>query len=164
MENLFNLFLGGFFNRDYWKFVYIFKRWFLWYQSIKPSFTPPNYVFPIVWNILFFLIAISLYLAWTSAKKKEMKRKIAAVFGMNLLLNFLWSFLFFAKQNPVGAFFDLIALLITIVAMIYTTYKVNKTSAYLLVPYLLWVSFAGFLNWIIAFPLSSWPRTSYNLI
>ncbi len=122
-----------------------------WYQSIKPSFTPPNYVFPIVWNVLFFLISISLYLALTSTNKKQIKRKIAAVFGMNLLLNFLWSFLFFAKQNPFGAFFDLVALWITIVAMIYTTYKVNKTSAYLLIPYLLWVSFAGFLNWAIAF-------------
>lgn len=122
-----------------------------WYQSIKPNFTPPNFVFPIVWNILFLMIAVSLFLAWTSAKNLKMRRKIAAIFGMNLLLNFLWSFLFFYKQNPFGAFFDLVALWITIVAMIYTTYKVNKTSAYLLVPYLLWVSFAGFLNWTIAF-------------
>lgn len=122
-----------------------------WYNSVKSEITPPNYVFPIVWNILFFLIAISLYLAWISAKNKNAKKSIAIVFGINLLFNFLWSFLFFVRQNPVSAFVDLIAIWITIVAMIYTTYRINKVSAYLLIPYLLWVSFAGILNAMIAF-------------
>lgn len=122
-----------------------------WYDSIKPSITPPNFVFPIVWNVIFFLVALSLYISWTSAKNKDAKKPIAIVFGVNLLLNVLWSFLFFAKQNPFGAFFDLIALWLTIAAMIFTVYRINKTSSYLLIPYLLWVSFAGVLNYIIAF-------------
>jgi len=115
----------------------------------RPTITPPNYVFPIVWNILFFLIALSLYFAWTSNKtKKKYKPKIARIFVINLLLNALWSYFFFTLKNPLIALADLILIWITIIAMIYTTKKVSKTSAWLLVPYLLWVSFAGVLNWL----------------
>ena len=123
-----------------------------WYDSVKPLITPPNFIFPIVWNIIFFLIAVSLYLAWTSAKNKSAKKKsIAIVFGINLLLNFLWSVIFFGFQNSSLAFFELIALWLTIAAMIFTAYRINKLSSYLLIPYLLWVLFAGILNYIIAF-------------
>lgn len=121
-----------------------------WYKSIRPTITPPNWVFPIVWNILFFLIAISFYLAWMKSGKKQ-KIKITIVFGINLLLNVIWSFLFFSLQNPIFAFFDLIVFWLSIMAMILVTWKINKTSSYLLIPYLLWVSFAGILNYLIAF-------------
>ena len=121
-----------------------------WYDSIKPDVTPPSYVFPIVWNILFLLIAISLYIAYTKANKKQ-KTKVIGIFALNLILNALWSIFFFAMKNPKLAFFELIVLWITIWMMIFTTYKINKTSAWLLVPYLLWVGFAGFLNFTIAF-------------
>jgi len=116
-----------------------------WYESIKPSITPPSWVFPVVWNILFFLIAISLYLAWISGKKKKI---IVIVFGINFLLNILWSLLYFKMQNPLYAFIELIFLWLSILLMIIVTYKINKTSSYLLIPYLLWVSFAGILNWL----------------
>ena len=120
-----------------------------WYLENKPNITPPNYVFPIVWNILFFLIALSLYFAWTSSKKKQ-KNKIALIFGANLILNALWSFLFFTLQKPLLAFVCLIAIWATILGMIYITYKIDKKASYILIPYLLWVSFAGVLNlgWI----------------
>ncbi len=120
-----------------------------WYENNKPNITPPNYVFPIVWNILFFLIALSLYFAWTNSKKKQ-KNKIALIFGANLILNALWSFLFFTLQKPILAFVCLIAIWITILVMIYTTYKIDKKAGYILIPYLIWVSFAGVLNlgWI----------------
>lgn len=121
-----------------------------WYESTKVSLTPPNWVFPIVWNLLFFMISISLYLAWIYSKKKE-KKKVAIVFGINLFLNFLWSVIFFSLQNPALAFFELIFLWFSIIAMIFTTYKINKVSSYLLIPYFLWVSFAGILNFLIAF-------------
>lgn len=121
-----------------------------WYESIKPEITPPNYIFPIVWNILFFLIALSLYFAWVNGKKKE-KSEIALVFGANLLLNILWSFLFFYLQNPFAAFIEIFFLWFSILAMIFVTWKINKVSAYLLVPYLLWVSFASVLNYLIVF-------------
>lgn len=123
-----------------------------WYNSIKPSITPPNWVFPVVWNILFFLIALSLYFAWTSKKSsKKTRLKIAVVFGINLALNILWSLLFFTLQNPVIAFCELILLWGSILAMIFITYRIKKISAYLLIPYALWVAFAGILNYLIAF-------------
>jgi len=121
-----------------------------WYQSIKPSITPPSWVFPIVWNILFFLIALSLYFAWINSNKKE-KKVIAAVFALNLIFNMSWSFIFFYLQNPAAGFYDIILILISIIWMIKAASRINKLSAYLLVPYLLWVSFATILNYLIAF-------------
>jgi len=122
-----------------------------WYESIRPSITPPNWVFPVVWNILFFLIALSIYFAWMSAKNKSTKKSITILFGMNLFFNFLWSYLFFGKQNPQAAFIDLILIWISILSLFVLTYRINKKSFYLLIPYFLWVSFAGVLNYIIAF-------------
>lgn len=122
-----------------------------WYESIKPSITPPNFVFPIVWNILFFLIALSLYFSWINIKKKEDKNKILCVFGINFILNILWSVLYFGLKNPLLAFFELIFLLASIVLMIIITYRIKKLSAYLLIPYGIWVSFAGVLNYLSAF-------------
>lgn len=122
-----------------------------WYQSIKPAITPPNYIFPIVWNILFFLIALSLYFSWINAKNKKLKSKIILVFSVNLFLNILWSVFYFGLRSPIIAFFELIFLWVSIIAMIYVTCKIDKRAAYLLIPYLLWVSFAGILNYLSAF-------------
>lgn len=121
-----------------------------WYQSIKPAITPPNWIFPIVWNILFFLIALSLYFAWIKSNKKQ-KKKIIIIFGINFFLNILWSILFFTMKNPFASFFELLFLLLSIKLMIIITWKINKISSYLLLPYLLWVTFAGILNYLIAF-------------
>ena len=122
-----------------------------WYSSIKTSITPPNWVFPIVWNILFILISLSLYLAWTSAKKK--RKVVALVYGTNFISNILWSFLFFKLKNPVLAFVDIIFVFITIIMMIFISGRINKTSSLLLLPYLLWVGFASVLNGVIAFAI-----------
>ncbi len=122
-----------------------------WYDSIKPSITPPNWVFPVVWNILFFLIALSLYLSWMKAKSRKTKKKLVLVFSINLILNVLWSFLFFYLQNPLFAFFELIVLWLSILAMILVSYKINKVSSYLLIPYIVWLSFASILNYLISF-------------
>ena len=121
-----------------------------WYQAIKPSLTPPNYVFPVVWNFLFLLISFSLYFAWTNSNRKN-RIKIAIVFGINFVLNILWSALFFALKKPNIAFFELIIFWVSILLMIFTTWKVDKKSSWLLVPYLIWVTFAGILNYLIAF-------------
>src|SRR4030043_1975897 len=86
-----------------------------WYESIKPSITPPGWVFPIVWNILFFLIALSLYFAWISEKKQ--KGKIMFVYGINFILNILWSILFFTLKQPKFAFIELLFLCLSIVSM-----------------------------------------------
>ncbi|MFH1501268.1 MAG: TspO/MBR family protein [archaeon] len=119
-----------------------------WYESIKPSITPPNYVFPIAWTILFILIAISLYFVLVNSKKKQ-KNKIYLIFGANFIFNILWSFFFFSMQLPLLAFIDIILVWLTIFGMIVVSWKINKSAAYLLIPYLLWVSFASILNILI---------------
>lgn len=121
-----------------------------WYESIKPTITPPNFVFPIVWNILFFLISLSLYFLWTRANKIS-KKKIAILFGINLFLNLLWSFLFFYLKNPLASFIELILLVISTKLIILFSWRINKTSSYLLIPYLVWLIFAGVLNYLIIF-------------
>ena len=121
-----------------------------WYESIRPSITPPNWVFPVVWNILFFLIAISLYISWINANKTE-KKKLVWVFGINFVLNIFWSVLYFGLKNPLASFFELILLWVSILVMVFVTYKIRKTASYLLIPYLFWVAFAGILNYLSAF-------------
>lgn len=118
-----------------------------WYDSIKPSITPPGFVFPIVWNILFFLISLSLYFAWQSSDKKQ-KTNIAIVFGINFILNIFWSYLYFYLRRPNFAFIEIFFLLLSIISMIVVTWKIDKKSSYLLIPYLLWVSFATILNYL----------------
>lgn len=119
-----------------------------WYESIKPSITPPNQVFSVVWTILFFLMALSLYFAWTNAKTIKIKNQIAIVFGLNFFYNIAWSAVFFGIKDIALAFYDIILLWISIILLIMITLKISKKSAYLLIPYLLWVSFAIILNYL----------------
>jgi len=119
-----------------------------WYDSIRPSITPPNWVFPIVWNILFFLISLSLYFSWSGSEKSDVRRKIVIVFGINFILNIFWSFLYFGLRDPFYAFIEIFVLWISIVLMIYVSYRIDKKAGWLLVPYLLWVSFAVVLNYL----------------
>lgn len=118
-----------------------------WYEAIKPAITPPNFVFPIVWNILFFLIGVSLYFSWISKKPRETNKVIIA-YGLNFLLNILWSILYFGMRNPRFAFFEILLLWGSILYLVMFTYKINKKASYLLIPYLLWVSFATILNYL----------------
>jgi len=116
-----------------------------WYQQVRPSITPPNWVFPIVWNILFLLIGISLYYSWISFKDK---RVVVILYSSNLILNLLWSYFYFKLHNPILAFIDLIGIWLTLIILIYATWKINKKASYLLMPYLLWITFAGVLNYL----------------
>ena len=114
----------------------------MWYQNlVKPFFQPPNYLFGIVWPILFLLMGIALYLVWD-------RRNICALrlFGLQLVLNILWSALFFGLKQPILALIEIFVLWYFILLTTKEFYKINKTAGYLLVPYLLWVSFAIALN------------------
>jgi translocator protein len=114
-----------------------------WYLTlVKPSFNPPSWVFGPVWTLLYLLMGISLYLVWTNNYHK----KALTFFGIQLTLNALWSILFFGLQNPLAAFIEIIFLWTSILITIIYFYKINKSSAYLLIPYILWVSFAAILN------------------
>ncbi|MBS3075152.1 tryptophan-rich sensory protein [Candidatus Pacearchaeota archaeon] len=118
-----------------------------WYESVKPAITPPNYIFPIAWTILFALIALSLYFAWINSDKKW-KPDIIILFGFNFAFNILWSFFYFTIHSPVFALIDLIFLLFSIIVLIIFIYRIDKKASYLLMPYLLWVCFAGILNYL----------------
>ena len=117
-----------------------------WYARLNhPSFNPPNWVFSPVWTLLYILLGISLYLIWkeNSSKYRDLALK---VFSIQMLLNFLWSFIFF-YFNYIGiALIEIIFLWISIASMIYLFYVTKPIAAYLNIPYLLWVSFATILN------------------
>lgn len=111
-----------------------------WYVTLnKPVFSPPNWVFGPVWTILYILMGISLYLVW-------LKKKVPTIFWVQLALNAVWSIIFFGMKNPTLAFIDIIALWVSIVLTIKAFSKINKLAGNLLIPYLIWVSFASFLN------------------
>ena len=122
-----------------------------WYQTLnKPFFSPPNWIFAPVWTTLYVLMGIALYLIWTKAAKTKQSKKAIYFFLIQLGLNFIWSFIFFGFQNPRLAFVEIIFLWIAILLTILSFAKVSKSAAYLLVPYIVWVSFALVLNLFVA--------------
>ena len=123
-----------------------------WYKEInKPSFLPPNYLFPIVWTILFILMGISLYLIWKEYPSNKLASIAIIFFAIQLALNILWSFLFFYLRNPLLGSIEIVILWIFILLTIIKFYNINKVAAYLLIPYILWVSFATLLSISIYF-------------
>ncbi len=108
-------------------------------------FTLPPFIFGIVWTILYILIAISMYLCLSS---KKTNNQISKLFAINLVLNMFWTFFFFALQNPIIAFIDLILIWISIIFLLVYTKKISKTASLLLWPYFLWVTFAAYLNFL----------------
>ncbi len=120
-----------------------------WYASLnKPFFNPPNFIFGPVWTTLYFLMGLSLFLVLEEKLKKH-KNKIIILFSIQLLLNFIWSFIFFGLHNPILAFINIAMLWGSIILLIYEFWKYSKVASLLLVPYLLWVSFASVLNLFI---------------
>jgi tryptophan-rich sensory protein len=120
-----------------------------WYVTLnKPSFNPPNYLFGPVWTTLYILMGISLFLVLNKAKDLE-KSKIIFVFSIQLILNFLWSFLFFKFQQLGLALAEILLMWCSILFMIIIFYKTNKLAALINIPYLFWVSFATILTYSI---------------
>ena len=118
-----------------------------WYADLqKPAFSPPNWVFGPVWITLYTLMGISLYLVWN--KKKNVKIPLT-LFFTQLILNSVWSIIFFGLQNPFYALLEIIILWVTILLTIISFYKVSKKASFLLLPYILWVTIATFLNYYI---------------
>jgi len=118
-----------------------------WYATlVKPSFSPPNYLFAPVWLTLYTLMGVALFLVWKTVAQAKRKRQANYIFTVQILLNLLWSIVFFGLQQPGNAFIVIVALLALIVLNINSFYQINKLAGWLLVPYLLWVSFASILN------------------
>jgi len=121
-----------------------------WYTTInKPSWNPPSWLFGPVWTTLFILMGIALYLVW-STKMSDKVRWAFKMFAAQMVLNMLWSVFFFGMGNFWLAFGEIVVLWAFILATIISFGKVNKTAAWLLVPYILWVSFASYLNFTVA--------------
>ena len=120
-----------------------------WYAGLnKPSFNPPNYLFGPVWISLYFIMGIAFFLVWKKSETRSIKVP-AVLFIAQLVLNALWSILFFGMKNPALGFMEIILLWIFIVLCIIKFYPISKIAAWLLLPYLLWVSFASVLNFKI---------------
>lgn len=118
-----------------------------WYQSLnKPFFTPPNWLFGPVWIILYILMAIAVFFIWEIKPVSDNRQKALIIFFVQLLLNTIWSIIFFGFKNPSVAFGSIILLWFLILLTIIKFYKLNKTAGFLLIPYILWVSYASLLN------------------
>lgn len=120
-----------------------------WYVNlVKPTWTPPSWLFGPVWITLYVFMGIAAYLIWQSRKMPGAKLALY-VYGIQLCLNALWSIIFFGLKNPGFAFVEIIILLIFIIITAALFWRINKIAGVLFLPYIVWVSFAAFLNYAI---------------
>lgn len=121
-----------------------------WYAALnKPPFNPPNWIFGPVWTTLYIMMGIAAFLVWRRGLQTKGVKTALLVFLFQLILNTLWSILFFGFRSPFLACVEVIALWLAIVFTIVLFHKVSRPAAWLLAPYLLWVSFASVLNFAI---------------
>ncbi|MHC4617519.1 MAG: TspO/MBR family protein [Planctomycetota bacterium] len=119
----------------------------VWYAGLnKPFFTPPDWLFAPVWTILYFLMGVSVFLVWQRGLERHRVRPAMALYLVQLILNALWTPLFFGLRMPFLALVELVALLTAIVLTLFAFASVSALAAWLLVPYLAWTSFAAILN------------------
>jgi benzodiazapine receptor len=117
-----------------------------WYETLnKPSFTPPNWLFPVAWTVLYIMIAAAGWLVW----RRSGLSAAMAVWGLGLVLNALWSYLMFGRHDIGGALVNVAALWLSIAAFIVAAWAIDHRAALLFAPYLVWVSFATVLNFAI---------------
>ena len=112
----------------------------------KPPFSPPGWLFPVVWTILYMLMGISSYIIWSSDASYEEIADAIRLYAYQLLVNFLWPTFFFNFQWYGFAFLWLLLLWVLVFSMIRTFASINKLAAYMNIPYLIWLTFAGYLN------------------
>ncbi len=115
----------------------------MYFSINKPALSPPAFIFPIVWTILYILMGISSYIIYPR------KSNALRTYAVQLLFNFFWSIIFFGLSQYFFAFLWLLALIILIAVMIYQFYKISPAAAYLQIPYFIWCLFAAYLNFMI---------------
>ena len=111
---------------------------------VKPVYSPPGFLFPIVWTILYILMGVSSYLVYKS--NSYSKDKALVIYIVQLIINLLWSFFFFSFEWYLFSFLWILLLIVLVIIMIIHFYKIHKLSGYLQIPYLLWITFAAILN------------------
>lgn len=120
-----------------------------WYAQLnKPFFNPPNWIFSPVWTTLFILMGVAFFLILKKRNSAKKRRAILA-FSLQLILNLSWSFVFFFLKNPGFAFLEIIVLFLAILCTILYFSRLSRLAAYLLIPYIAWISFAAVLNFYI---------------
>ena len=118
-----------------------------WYASLnKPAFNPPNWVFFPVWTTLYTLMGIAAFLVWRKGLDQRPVRVALGIFGIQLILNLAWTIIFFGLYSLLGAVIAIVFLWIAILVNIVTFWRISKAAGALLIPYIMWVSFAGILN------------------
>lgn len=118
-----------------------------WYAHLaKPWFTPPSWLFGPVWILLYMLMGYALCLVWEAKPKTGIAYKL---FGLQLVLNAMWSIIFFGLKNPFAAFIEILALWATIALTACVFERISKKAAWLMIPYLLWVGFAAVLTFAV---------------
>ncbi len=121
-----------------------------WYSMLqKPSFTPPPWLFASVWFLLYILMGVSVFLIWRRGFRQFQVRESIIIFTVQLFLNALWSYAFFGLKSPLIGLLVIVPLWTAILLTILNFYKVSKTASLLLIPYILWVSYATVLNFAI---------------
>ncbi|MBP7738577.1 MAG: tryptophan-rich sensory protein [Spirochaetes bacterium] len=121
-----------------------------WYAALnKPSFNPPDWIFGPVWTALYLMMGIALFLVWKNGLSRREAKLAVTAFGVQLALNLAWSYLFFYLHSPFGAFVEIIALWLAIAATLAFFMRISRAAGLLLVPYILWVSFAAVLNFFL---------------
>ena len=121
-----------------------------WYATlIKPSIAPPNWVFFPVWTALFIMMGISLFLVWKKGFQDHLVKAALSVFAIQLILNILWSAAFFGLRSPLVGLIEIVILWVAILAMILRFMRISKVAGLLLIPYIIWVTFAAMINFLI---------------
>lgn len=148
-----------------WILLYVGAGWLIgaltsdsvnsWYQQLaKASLNPPPLAFPIVWTALYIMIAIAGWSLWQTATPKR-KSLVCGLFILQTIMNWMWSFIFFEAHMLGLAFAWIVALIIVVAILILLSWSLSRRSALLLIPYLLWISFASYLSgsvWVLNTP------------
>ena len=120
-----------------------------YYRLYKPSWQPPDWLFGPAWTLIFALAALAGVFYWKRSMNRSARQRILAVFALNAFLNTLWSLLFFRLKRPDWALYEVGFLWLSIILLIVLLSRESRMAAWLLAPYLAWVSFASLLNWTI---------------
>ena len=115
-------------------------------QLTKPPLSPPGWLFPLVWTVLYIFMGLASYLVFTSNHNKNEIKTALQIYALQLIFNFFWTILFFNFELYFFAFFWLITLLALIILTTFLFYENSKLAAYLIIPYIIWVTFAAYLN------------------
>uniref|UniRef100_E6VJJ2 TspO and MBR like protein n=1 Tax=Rhodopseudomonas palustris (strain DX-1) TaxID=652103 RepID=E6VJJ2_RHOPX len=121
-----------------------------WYQSlVKPWWQPPDWAFGPAWTVIFALAAMSAVYAWRGARTRAERDWVIGLFAANGFFNVLWSMLFFTVRRPDWALLEVPLLWLSVLAGVVVFWRSARTASYYLLPYLVWVTFAAYLNWTV---------------